>query len=209
MILASKSKQREKLMKMLFNDFKIISFDTDEIFDENLDIYENIKNISYEKALAAYKNINIINDYILGVDTVVYFDGNILLKPSSYEDAFNMIKSYKNKEQKVVSGICLLKVEEKGITQVKKDYVVSNIKFQNLTDTKIKNWLDLGLYKYCSGGFMIEKVEEEFAMEIVGSYSNIIGLPLEKLKQFSNELYINTLDTDIQNLELIKKYMLN
>lgn len=209
MILASKSEQRRKLMKMLFDDFQIIGFETDEIFNSSLDIYENLKDIAYKKALAVYEKENIKDDYILGVDTIVYFDNNILLKPKSYENAFNMIKSYKNKEKQVISGIALIEVKDRAIISIKKDYVVSNLKFKNLTDENIKKWLNLGKYKYCSGGFMIEYVEEKFELEIDGSYSNIIGLPLEKFKNMLIELDIEILNNDISNISLIKKFMLN
>lgn len=207
MILASQSLQRKKLMNMLFEDYKIISYETEEKFDNELNIYDNLKNIAYEKAIAVYDKNNIKNDYILGVDTIVYFENNILLKPTSYNDAFNMINSYKGKEQEVISGIALIEVKNGKIIETKKDYVISKVEFNNLSDNNIKKWLDLDLYKYCSGGFMIEKIEDEFELKINGSYSNIIGLPLEKLKEMALAFGLSVFQSDIKDIDLIKKYM--
>ncbi len=207
MILASKSEQRKKLIKLLFEKYEIISVETDEIFDENLDIYENLKNISYEKAIAVFRNSSIQNDVIIGVDTVVYFDDKILLKPKSYDEAFAMIRSYEGREQEVISGLTMLVIKNGKIKTTIKVAVISKVKFNNLSDENIKKWLSLDLYKNCSGGFMIEKVEDNFEMVISGSYSNIIGLPLEVIKDIASELNIATLDTNITNIELLKKSM--
>ncbi len=207
MILASNSAQRKKLIKMLFEKFENLTVETDEKIDEKFSIYENLKNIAFEKAEAVVKSYDIIDDYVLGVDTVVYFNSNVLLKPENYDDAFKMIKSYENESQEVISGIALLKVINNKIVDKKVDYVISKVRFNDLSDNKVKNWLDQGFYKYCSGGFMIEKIEEDFKMEIEGSYSNIIGLPLNELKDFCNEFGIKTLNTDINDITEIKKYM--
>ncbi len=207
MILASQSAQRKKLMKMLFDEFDIISFETDENFDSNLSIYDNLKNIAYEKAIAVFENNEIVNDYIIGVDTIVYFDDKILLKPQNYEEAFEMIKSYRGKEQEVISGVSFVVVKDKKIIDVKKDVVISKVKFNNLSDEKIKKWLELDLYKFCSGSFMIEKIEDDFQMEISGSYSNIIGLPLERISEMLSEYNLDTKNIDIGDIKVIKKYM--
>ncbi len=207
MILASNSEQRKKLIKMLFLDYKNLVVETLENLDDKLTIYENLENIAFEKAEAVAKKFNIEDDYVLGVDTVVYFKNNVLLKPKDYADAYEMIKSYKNNEQKVISGIALLKIVNNKVVNKKITHVVTKVRFNNITDENIKKWLDRGLYKFCSGGFMIEKVENDFGMEYTGSYSNVIGLPLEKLKEFCDEFQISTLENDIQNSNIVKKFM--
>ncbi len=207
MILASNSEQRKKLITMLFPTYKNLVAETEEIFDENLSIYNNLQNVSYEKAKAVTKKYDILDDYVLGVDTVVYFNGSILLKPKSYEEAFEMIKSYKDCHQEVISGITLLKVVNNKIVAKKSSSVISKVKFNSLKDKDINNWLNLGLYKYCSGGFMIEKVENDFKMDVIGSYSNIIGLPLEQLKEFCEDFGIHTLDNQVEDINLVKSFM--
>ncbi len=72
---------------------------------------------------------------------------------------------------------------------------------------KIKKWLELELYHYCSGGFMFEKVEQEFEVQRIGSYSNVIGLPLERLKEYCNQYNISTFEVDVTDSELIKNFM--
>ncbi|MFV0519599.1 MAG: Maf family protein [Lachnospirales bacterium] len=207
MILASSSKQRIKLMDLLFKDFKNLSVEVDESFSNDFDLYEGIREVAYKKAIAVKDFFDIENDFIVATDTIVSFDNKILLKPKSYDEAFSMIKSYEGKEQEVISGFVFLKIENGKIVFEKKETVISKVKFQDLSDEKVKKWLDLDLYKFCSGGFMIEKVEEDFLIEISGSYSNIIGLPLEILKEKCDYFNIEINDIDVSNIEILKNKM--
>ncbi len=207
MILASSSKQRKKLMEAMFNEFQVLSVDVDETFQEGFSLYENIVEVAFKKAMAVVDHFNIKDDYVIATDTVVYFDGKILLKPKDYDDAFNMIKGYEDKKQEVVSGFVFLKIENGKIVYGKKKAVVSYVSFNNLTDEAIKEWLKEDLYHFCSGGFMVEKVEKLFDMTIEGSYSNIIGLPLEEIQEVCKELHIETIGNDIKDTKILKKYM--
>ncbi len=207
MILASSSKQRKKLMEAMFSEFQVLSVEVDETFQEGFTIYENIVDVAFKKAMAVVDHFNIKDDYVIATDTVVYFNGKILLKPKDYDDAFNMIKGYEDKKQEVVSGFVFLKIENGKVVYEKKKSVVSYVSFNNLTDEAIKEWLKEDLYHFCSGGFMVEKVEKLFEMVIEGSYSNIIGLPLEVIEEVCEELHIETIGNDIKDTKIIKKYM--
>ncbi len=208
MILSSSSLQRKKLMKTLFDDVKIISFETDESFCDSKTVYENIENVALKKAMAVVKNSNIQNDIVIGCDTVCYLDNKILLKPTSYDAAFNMIKSYNNKQKEVISGVAIVTVKNGRVVDVYTTHVISKVMFRNIKNDDIHTWLKQGKYTYCSGGFMIEQVEDLFNVEIIGSYSNIIGLPLEELKQYFVDRNINVIkNIDITNKKVLKTFM--
>lgn len=207
MILGSSSKQRKKIMSMLFDDFDVFVSDCDEVFDDNKSVYDNVKQIAYDKCYAIKQAENIKNDTIVCCDTVCYLDGNVLLKPKSYDEAFNMIKSYNDKQQEVISGVCVITIKDGEVCECYSDTIVSCITFTNLTDDKIRAWLDEGLYIHSAGGLMIEKLSGLFDMDIDGSYSNIIGLPLEALQQYFVSSNIEHNEVNGENISLIKKYL--
>lgn len=207
MILGSSSKQRKKIMSMLFDDFDVYVSTCDEVFDDKKSVYENVKQIALDKCYSIIQNENIKNDTIVCCDTVCYLDGKVLLKPKSYDEAFTMIKSYNDKEQEVISGVCVLTIKDGVVVNTYSDTIVSRISFYNLTDEKIHTWLETGFYIHSAGGLMIEKLSGLFDMEIDGSYSNIIGLPLEDLQRYFETTDINYNKVDGDNIHLIKKYL--
>ncbi len=180
MILASSSPQRKKLIQYVTYETKCLSVDTDETFDPNLTIDVNIMNVAKNKALAVIEKYNVDNEVVIGADTIVRVGEEILLKPKDYDDAYRMISLYKENDVEVISGVCVAYVVN-GKVNIETFIEISWIKFNNITDEGIKNWLSQDDYLDCSGAIKIEKVQSIFDVEVEGSMSNIIGLPLEKL----------------------------
>ncbi len=185
MILASSSPQRKKLIEYITSDAKFLSVETDESFDESLDLYENIMLVAKNKAFAVIDQFGIKDEMVIGADTIVCCNGKILLKPKSYDEAFEMIKNYEDNRAEIISGVCVAIVKD-GEISTKSFTESSFVEFKNLSDEKIKEWLTQEDYLGCSGAIKIEKVEKIFETEITGSVSNIIGLPVERL---SNEIF--------------------
>ncbi len=187
MVLASNSPQRKALIKYITKDVDFLAVETDEAFLEELDIYENVKNVAKNKALAVIEKFGIKNDVVVGVDTIVSSVGEILLKPNSYDEAYRMIESYNNNDTEIISGVCIAVVGD-GEVNTKTYFESSFVKFSDVTDEKIKLWLAQDDYLGCSGAIKIEKVQNIFETKITGSISNIIGLPLESLSKELNLL---------------------
>ncbi len=185
MILASNSPQRKELIRYICDETRFLAVETDETFLDELDIYENIKRVATNKALAVVDEFNIDNEIVVSADTIVYRNGEVLLKPKDYDDAFSMIKSYENVNTEIISGVCICKVFD-GNIEIKTFTDSSFVKFTGITDEKIKEWLVQDDYLGCSGAIKIERIQKLFNTEISGSIYNIIGLPLEKL---SRELF--------------------
>ncbi len=188
MILASSSKQRKELLQEHGYKFEILSVDTDEIFNKEKTIYENIVNVANNKAIATIDKYSIVDDVVIAADTVVYCDNKILLKPVSYDDAIAMLKLYKANIVYVISGVSVIVVDSYGNKTVNKFYDESKVIFNNLTDEDIIDWLSLDEYKYCSGALKIEYSIKHMDVNIEGSISNITGLPMEKLNLFIKSL---------------------
>lgn len=183
MILASSSPQRKKLIQYIDKETQCLSVDTDETFLDELTPYDNVMEIAKRKAIAVIKKYDIDNNTVIGCDTIVLNNSKVLTKPKDYDDAFNMISSYNNSDTEIVSGVCVSYVRN-GKIHSETFVETSWVTFSNITKESIEAWLSEEDYLDCSGAIKIEKIQKYFDVEIEGSISNIIGLPLEKLTAF-------------------------
>lgn len=174
-ILASSSPRRKELLKKIVSDFKIIPSNVDEIFDENMDVY----NISMY--LAKLKAMDIAKDYpnslVIGCDTIVWCDNQILLKPTDYEDATRMLNLLSDNNQEIISGVCLVYNDN-----VYTFYDVTKIKFAKLDDKWIHEYISSGEPFDKSGGYGIQGLDDELVEDIDGDIDNVIGLPTLRLR---------------------------
>jgi septum formation protein len=174
--LASASPRRKELLESIGVSFRVVSQDFDENSQDVVlpEIY--VRNLSEGKARAA----KLPDDarWVCGVDTVVYFDGEILGKPKSREEAEQNILRLSGQWHKVYSGVTLLDLENKVKYQGES---VTNVKFCELERQFIDFYLDNRLFDGYAGGYAIQGVFACVVEKIEGSYSNVVGLPLELL----------------------------
>lgn len=191
MILASSSPQRHRLIKYIDKEIRSLSVEVDETFSKELSAYDNVMEVAKNKALAVIEKYKIDNDIVVGCDTIVLSNGKVLTKPTDYNNAFEMISSYKNSDVEVVSGVCVSYIKNGKINS--ETFVeCSWVTFEDFSDNDIEKWLQEDDYLGCSGAIKIEKIDKYFKVNIEGSISNIIGLPLEKL----TALYIAHMSDD-------------
>ncbi len=115
---------------------------------------------------------------ILGVDTICVIDGEILNKPLDRADAERMIRLQEGRHTHVISGICLycaLRHEWVGAVEV------STVEFKPLTDDDRLAYLDSERWQGKSGGYGVQD-KDPFVSVARGSFSNVVGLPLERLE---------------------------
>ena len=174
LILASQSPRRKELLKLIVPDFKIIPADVDEhvhVAPEELPAAA-----SKLKAEAIKKDHP--NDDVLGCDTVVIIDGELLGKPKDEEDAFNMLRKLSGKKHVVISGYTYIK-GNKTITRSVKTYVY----FNKLSDELIYRYIKSGSPMDKAGAYGIQDKEFNLVHHIEGSLYNVIGLPVEDIKE--------------------------
>lgn len=175
-VLASTSPRRKELLSKLCKDFITIA----PCFSEKENSFYNPSNLS--RALAKFKAYSVCADYasslILGCDTTVIFDNKVLGKPKNKEDAQRMLKLLSGRKHIVLSSYCIL---YKGyeISRTVKTIVY----FSNLTDENIENYINSGLYEGKAGAYGIQDEKYGLVDHIVGSYYNVMGLPIEQLKK--------------------------
>lgn len=175
-ILASKSPRRKEILHQLVDDFLIIpsNIDEDKIIS---DPYSLSEKISKEKALEIYKDHK--DDTILACDTIVILDNEVLGKPKDKEDAIKMLKNLSGREHTVISGYTFIN-NGKTISRS----VVSYVVFNKLDDDLIKRYVDTGSPLDKAGAYGVQDKEFNIIKEIRGSYYNVMGLPLEDIKEY-------------------------
>jgi len=175
-ILASKSPRRIEMLSKYFKDIKIYVSDIHESVNQNDLPQTTVMKIAFEKANAVLKVCD-EQGIIIAADTIVYLD-EVMGKPKSYDDGFEMIKRLSGKEHKVFTGICIIDtVSNKKVV----DYEETIVEFNVLRDEQIIKYLNTGEYKDKAGSYGIQGYGELLVKKINGCYNNVKGLPLSKL----------------------------
>ncbi|GAA3660540.1 Maf family protein [Asaccharospora irregularis] len=188
-ILASASPRRKEILENTKLKFDIIKSDIDEIILEKEAPIQAVMRLAFEKSMdIASKNED---DLIIAADTVVVLDENILGKPKDKEEAYNMIRSLSGRTHEVITGISLVNL---GLSKKIIDYVVSTVKFKELSDEDIKDYIHTNESLDKAGAYGIQGYGAMLVEKIEGDYFNIVGLPISKLsdllkKHFSINLF--------------------
>ncbi len=174
--LASASPRRKELLESIGVPFCVVSQDFDESQQAVVSPEIYVRKLSEGKAKAAV----LPNDarWVCGVDTIVYFDNEILGKPRDRDEAKRNILRLSGNMHQVYSGVTLLDLEN-GVKYQGES--VTNVKFCNLEKQFVDFYLDNRLYDGYAGGYAIQGVFACVVEKIEGSYSNVVGLPLELL----------------------------
>lgn len=175
-ILASASPRRKEILENTNTKFEIIKSEIDEVILDNELPSQVVMRLAFEKAIdIALKHPDSL---VIGADTVVVLNNNILGKPKDSSDAFNMIKQLSGKTHQVITGISLINL---NANQKIIDYVVSNVKFKNLSEEDIKDYIQTNESLDKAGAYGIQGFGAMLVEEIQGDYFNIVGLPISRL----------------------------
>ena len=186
-VLASASPRRRELIKQTGVDFEVYPSGAEEYVAEALQPREYAETMAKLKAEAVAKEKTGV---ILGADTIVVLDGEILGKPTSSENAAETLRRLSGKKHSVITGYCVIygTYGEKR----KVGSAVSNVFFNELSDELISEYISTGLCMDKAGSYGIQDGFPLVA-RVEGSLSNVIGLPVEELtaifKEVENEQY--------------------
>ncbi|OXX84300.1 septum formation inhibitor Maf, partial [Paraclostridium benzoelyticum] len=175
-ILASGSPRRREILENANLKFSVISSDIDERIFEDEEPIQLVLRLAFEKCMSVAQNNP--SDLVIGADTIVVLDNEILGKPKNEEEAFDMLSKLSNREHQVITGMSIVNLEkEKKIV----DYAISNVKFKKLTDQDIKDYINTKECLDKAGSYGIQGYGALLVEEIKGDYFNIVGLPISKL----------------------------
>jgi septum formation protein len=180
LILASASPRRVDLLRQIVADFEVVPGDAPEIHDEQLTAWEMAQVNAYRKARTIAKKFP--DSTVLGADTLVYLDreGRLFGKPASGAEAVRMLGELQGKTHAVITGVCLLHLRNHR-QRVFAEW--TDVRFHPLTLTQIKAYLRMMNPLDKAGAYAIQEHGELIVAEISGSYSNVVGLPMERVRE--------------------------
>jgi septum formation protein len=176
LILASESPRRAELLRQLSLDFKIVPAEVVEIHHEQMTARELSQVNAYRKARAVAKKFP--DALVLAADTLVYLETTLFGKPATLEQAFRMLEQLQGRTHQVVTGICLLCLRNHRQAIFAESTAVT---FHALDETNIRRYLNRVNPLDKAGAYAIQEEGNLIVEKIVGSYTNVVGLPLERL----------------------------
>lgn len=185
-ILASQSPRRKELLSLMGVDFECLPSKKEEDMTQKVSITTMSKNLAYQKAKDVFDNTS-GNRIVIGSDSMVYLKRKIFGKPKNEQDAFKMLRTLSNRWHRVITSLCVL-IEENGSFKKYLTYEITKVKFMNLDDNMISEYLKNDEYKDKAGAYALQGISGKFVEKIKGNMSTVIGLPTCKLyKIFKQE----------------------
>ncbi len=176
-ILASGSPRRREMLNKVKLPVKVIPPEVNEDYGTGAPATELVAKIARSKVEAIMGLFKTESPrWVLGLDTVVVVDGAILGKPTGPEEAEKMLRMLSGKVHNVYSGIALLVERGKPIEE---EVVCTEVKFRAMAPDELRFYVDTGEWAGAAGGYRIQERGAFFVEWIRGSYSNVVGLPLE------------------------------
>ena len=182
-ILASASPRRKELLAELIPAFEIIPSMADENVQKRLPTML-VLTLAERKASEVALRPENEGKIVIGSDTVVAFRGKVLGKPKDEEDAFRMLKALSGKKHAVYTGVCLA-YQKNGAYRYICQTEKTRVYFNRLSDEWIKAYIAGGSPMDKAGAYGIQ--DGGLVKKIKGSYTNVVGFPLELVRKMLNK----------------------
>ena len=173
-ILASASPRRKEIMDLLNIPYEIKIADIDEKINKDNDLVKEIENISYLKALKIFKENK--DTVVIGADTIVVVNNEILGKPKSKQEAKQMLEKLQNNFHHVITGVTILSSKQSETFSN-----VSKVIFNPITSEEIDEYINTNEPMDKAGAYAIQGLGAKFINSIEGDYYAIMGLPISEL----------------------------
>lgn len=177
MILASASPRRRQLLSEAGYVIEVDPSDVDEPEpDPGTCVADYVTQLAWKKAVAVARRRR--SGLILAADTACAVDDVILNKPIDRADAERMIRLQEGRDSDVLTGLCLYRAErDEWVGAVE----VSVVRFRILTREERADYLDTGRWQGKAGAYGVQD-RDPFVEVVKGSFSNVVGLPMERLE---------------------------
>lgn len=175
-ILASSSPRRRELLKKIVENFIVLKPNVDESINRPLKIEDIPYELAYRKAKEISKGH--YDDIVIGCDTIVAIENEILEKPIDEKDAYRMLKLLNNRTHKVISGVAII-YQDKEIRFIETSFVT----FNNLKDDEILDYIATKDPLDKAGAYGIQNKYINLVKKLDGEYENVVGLPIRRLKE--------------------------
>lgn len=174
LILASASPRRQELLKLIDSSFVCAPANIDETVTENIETEKIPEYLALKKARHVYGSNP--DSTVIGCDTGVFLDGEMIGKPKDEADAFEILKKLSGRTHKVITGCAVIgKNGEKSFSQI------TEVDFYTMSDDEILDYIKTGEPMDKAGAYGIQGFAARFIKEIRGDYFNVVGLPVSML----------------------------
>lgn len=190
-ILATTSPRRHGLAQTMGLDFEVAPSSYEEDMTKKMNPKDMVMMFAHGKASDVAKRYK--EGIVIGVDTIVVFNGKNLGKPKTKEEAFNMLKSYSGKKQFVYSGVCLI---DCSTGKIIKDCEITEVYFDRLNDEEIKRYVETGEPMDKAGGYGMQDLASIFIKKINGCYFNVMGFPIYNIYKNLQKMGVNIFEYD-------------
>ncbi|MBP0438533.1 Maf-like protein [Tianweitania sediminis] len=179
LVLASGSPRRIELLQQAgLEPDRILPADVDETPARNEIPRSLAKRLSREKAERALSILKAENDsddaFILAADTVVAVGRRVLPKAAISDEAVDCLQLLSGRSHRVYTGICVITPGGK----IRQKLVETRLRFKRLSRREIDRYLESGEWRGKAGGYAIQGLAGSWVVKLIGSYTNVVGLPL-------------------------------
>ncbi|CAH7006680.1 nucleoside triphosphate pyrophosphatase YhdE [Vibrio chagasii] len=193
LVLASGSPRRKELLSQLGYEFSVLVTDVEECKHAQETAEEYVKRLSLDKALAALsllaaksseeqQGASGSDTVVLGSDTVVVSQGQVLEKPADFSDSKRMLTQLANGRHQVMTAVSVVSKEKQ-----KTEIVITDVWFKPLSEKEIEQYWQTGEPCDKAGSYGIQGLGGRFVTRIEGSYYAVVGLPLFETDQLLQE----------------------
>jgi len=176
-ILASGSPRRRELLTQIGIAFEIHKAEGEEIITSSVPT-EVVKALSMQKAAEVAEKCE--GDVVIGADTVVAANGQILGKPKDKEDAMRMLRLLQGKSHEVITGVAVLLREQQKVINFAE---VTTVHVFPMTEEQMEAYVESGEPMDKAGAYGIQGKFAAYVSGIEGDYNNVVGLPVGRLYQ--------------------------
>ena len=182
-ILASASPRRVALLKMIGMPFEQIVGDVSEEMEEGQAPAEHVRILSRRKAERVARGLS--SGLVIGADTVVAIDGEILEKPSDTGDAVRMLSRLAGRRHEVFTGVTLVAADTSAVLS---DVVRTDVVMRRMSGDDIHRYVATGEPMDKAGAYAAQGMAAPFVERVDGCFYNVVGLPLARLWEMLKEM---------------------
>ena len=184
LVLASRSPRRAEILRSVGWPFEVVIAGVDETAteQESPDAYVRRLSLAKAKAVAA----TLAEGLVLGADTTVVIDDQILGQPIDNDDARRMLKLLSGRWHEVLTAVALVRAENQSEPVV--GIETTRVRFAELTDAEIEWYVSTGEPLDKAGAYGIQKQASLFIEEIQGDYFNVMGLPIRLVYELARKV---------------------
>lgn len=185
-ILASSSPRRQEILKNLNIPFRVMIPNIDESMFNNVPKEEIPELLAREKVSAIIHSLPPQQEiqWILGADTLIFCDDEVIGKPEDQDQAFEVLKKLQGRTHYVETAIVLYNGRTKQTTS---KICKTAVTFSEMTDNEIQWYVETGEWHGAAGGYRIQGMASCFIKRIEGSFSCVVGLPISELYDILKE----------------------